>query len=497
MLWQDGQQYSLRRRVIRAVPMQFKSVCVLVVMLFGAPGVYAYNERPNFILFLTDDQGYNDVGCYGSPHLRTPNMDLLAREGMRFSDTYAASSLCGPSRSALMTGSYPIRIAEPENQKNFHTIPHTRELMIPELLKQAGYTSALIGKWHAGEAETGGDPLSQGFDYFFGTPKYNGNTKFIGDADFRTPVLRNREVIIERVEQAEMDQLTTMYTEEAVRFITENKERPFFLYLAHNMPHVPLGVSDKFRGKSAGGLYGDVIEELDWSLGEILKTLEELDLDENTLLVFMSDNGPWIEEKIGDHAGSAEPLRGAKAMTWEGGPRVPCIMRWPGTIPEGKESDALISSMDLLPTFGKVAGVSIPEGLIIDGKDVMPLIAGKTDESPHDYYFYYCYTHLHAVRDSRWKLVLPRPAKPSWMKWRGRKIDGVHEAQLYDLSNEISESVNVANQHPEVVERLMKQIEDARMELGDCDGIGSGARFFDAGQKRPDIDAYKAWASGR
>jgi len=263
------------------------------------------------------------------------------------------------------------------------------------------------------------------------------------------------------------------------------------------MPHVPLGVSDKFRGKSARGLYGDVIEELDWSLGEIMKTLKQLGLDEHTLLIFMSDNGPWIEEKIGDHAGSADPLRGAKAMSWEGGSRVPCIMRWPGKIQAGKTSKALITTMDLFPTFGHLAGVRLPEELVFDGKDIMPLLTAATDQSPHRYYYYYCYTHLHAVRDARWKLVRPRPAKPAWMKWRGRKIDAVKEVQLFDLENDIAETANVAVQHPEIVERLIRQIQAARSELGDCDRIGSGARFFDAQKRRPDLGAYQKWDAAR
>ncbi len=449
-------------------------------------------DKPNFVVFLTDDQGYSDLGCFGSPNIETPNLDRMAREGMRFSSAYVGSPVCGPSRSALMTGSYPMRIAEPKNTKALHTVPHTKELMIPEILKAAGYTSALIGKWHAGEARTQGDPLSQGFDYFFGTPRFNGFTKLIEDTDMRTPLMRNREVFLEKVEQKEMDQLTTWYTEEAIQFITDHREKPFFLYLSHNMPHVPLGVSDKFRGKSRGGLYGDVIEELDWSLGEIQKTLKALDLDENTLLVFVSDNGPWIEDIIGDHAGHADPLRGAKMKSWEGGPRVPCIMRWPGKIPAGNVSDAIITTLDLLPTFSQLAGRELPADLAIDGKDLTSLLTGKTAASPHAYYYYYCYTHLQAVRDARWKLVLPRPAKPKWMGWWARMIDEVKEVELYDLHADIAETRNVAQQYPEVVARLMNQVEAARKELGDAGTIGSGARFFDKGVKRPDMAAYRS-----
>ncbi|MCM8532623.1 MAG: sulfatase [Lentisphaeraceae bacterium] len=474
---------------------KFHDLLYLSILLFIQLSYLEATTKPNIIVFLTDDQGYNDVACFGSPDIKTPNFDMMAAEGMRFTSAYVGSPVCGPSRSALMTGSYPIRIAEPGNTKALHTIPHTKELMIPEVLKKAGYKSALLGKWHAGNAKTQGDPLSQGFDYFYGTPKFNGVTKFIEQTKLRAPIMRNREVEVKAIEQKEMDQLTTWYTEEAVKFISDNKDEPFFLCVAHNMPHVPLGVSDKFRGKSAGGLYGDVIEELDWSMGEILKTLKNLDLDKKTLVVFVSDNGPWIEKTIGDHAGHAEPLRGAKMKSSEGGPRVPCIMRWPGQIPAGKVSDAIVTTMDLLPTFTNLSGQSLPEGLTIDGKNILPLITGTTEKSPHDYYYYYCYTGLHAVRDARWKLVLPRDAKPKWMGWWARMIDEVKTVELYDLNVDIGETTNLASKHPEIVERLMKQIEKARAELGDAGQIGSGARFYDPGKQRPDIAKFKKWIS--
>jgi arylsulfatase A-like enzyme len=279
-----------------------------------------------------------------------------------------------------------------------------------------------------------------------------------------------------------------------MQFIESKKNEPFFLLLSHNMPHVPLGVSDKFRGKSKGGLYGDVIEEVDWSLGQVMGKLKELGLDENTVVAFFSDNGPWIEVGvIDDHAGHADPLRGAKMQSWEGGPRVPCIMRWPGHIPAGKTCDKIATTMDMLPTFAALAGAPLPTDRTIDGKDIFPLVSGKTKKSPHNAYFFYCHTHLHGVRDGRWKLVLPRPAKPKWMEWWARKIDEVKELQLFDLKKDISETTNVADRHPKVVKRLMRLIENARKELGDCDRIGKGARFFDPQPKRPNIKKYKSW----
>ncbi|WP_430814953.1 sulfatase family protein [Carboxylicivirga sp. RSCT41] len=446
--------------------------------------------KPNFIIFLTDDQGYNDVGCYGSPNIKTPNLDAMANQGMRFTSFYA-QPLCGPSRAALLTGCYPIRIAEPGNAKNFHTKLHPKELTIAEVLKTRGYQTACIGKWHVGE-ELEQMPLNQGFDYYYGTPQYNGNSKLIGQSKHRCRILRNHDTlrVINTVE--EMGQLTRMYTKEASDFIRNNKNKPFFLYLSHNMPHVPLGASESFRGKSNGGFYGDVIEELDWSMGEVMKVLKEEGLEENTLVVFVSDNGPWIEEKIGDHAGSAHPLRGAKAQTWEGGVRVPCIMKWKGHIAEGLTNDELLTTMDFLPAFSELSKAELPHDLAIDGKSFCNVIL-KGDKSQHDRFFYYAYTHLQAVRDRGWKLVLPRPKKPGYMKWRGRKIDQVDETQLYNLTTDKEEQHNLAESHPEKVKELMKLIETGRDELGDNNQIGKGARFFDDASKTDRIDIYKDW----
>jgi arylsulfatase len=450
----------------------------------------ALPEKPNFIIFFTDDLGYNDLECYGAPRIKTPNLNRMAEEGILFTDFYA-QAVCGPSRAALLTGSYPIRVAEPGNTKGLHTKLHPQEITIAEVLKTRGYETACIGKWHAGEGE-GQMPLEQGFDYFVGTPLFNGFTKLIEDTPWRCQVLKGSAVVdtINTVE--EMGLLTRMYTEEAVSFIRKNKEEPFFLYLSHNMPHVPLGASSAFRGKSEDGFYGDVIEELDWSMGEILKVLKEENLDENTLVIFTSDNGPWIEGGIDDHAGSAFPLKGNKMQTWEGGIRVPCIMRWPGHIPAGLEKREMLTTMDFLPTFSTLSGATLPEDLIIDGKDFSRVIL-EEGESEHTYFYYYAYTHLQAIRDKEWKLVLPRPEKPGYMGWWARKIDAVEEVKLFHISEDRAEKFNLADQYPEKVNELMAALEQARQELGDKDRIGKGARFFDGGARTERIDVYKDW----
>lgn len=467
-----------------------------IVVLAGCNGKVVHKkalaEKPNFIIFFTDDLGYNDVECFGAPRIKTPHLNKMAKEGIKFTNFYA-QPVCGPSRAALLTGSYPIRIGEPRNIKNLHTKLHPEEITIAEVLKVQGYKSACIGKWHAGENK-GQMPLDQGFDYFFGTPKYNGWTKLIEETSFRCQILRNQDTVktINTVE--DMGLLTQMYTQEAVNFIKQNKDNPFFLYLAHNMPHVPLGASEKFRGKSEDGFYGDVIEELDWSMGEIMKVLKEEHLDENTLVIFTSDNGPWVEDVIGDHAGSAFPLKGNKMQVWEGGIRVPCIMRWKGQLQEGTISDKLATTMDFFPTFSKLSGAEIPKELNIDGKSFADVIL-KNEISKHKYFYYYAYTHLQAVRDKEWKLVLPRLAKPEYMGWWARKIDAVDEVKLFNLENDKEEKYNLAAQYPDKVSELMSAIEQARLELGDKNIIGNGARFFDETPKTGRISKYNSWAN--
>ena len=465
-------------------------ILFLVAILISSCSKKIETKKTNFIIFFTDDQGYNDVGCFDSPNIKTPYLDQMAAEGMKFTNFYA-QPVCGPSRAALLTASYPIRTGEPKNTKGLHTKLHPKEITIAEVLKTNGYQTACIGKWHVGE-EPNQMPLNQGFDYFFGTPKPNGHTKLIEQAPFRCIIMQNKDTIkvINTVE--EMGQLTKIYTKEATNFIKRNKNKPFFLYLPHTMPHVPLGASKDFRGKSAGGFYGDVIEELDWSMGEVLKTLKEEGLEENTLVIFTSDNGPWIEEQIGDHGGSAFPLRGNKMQTWEGGVRVPAIMQWKGKIPENVVSDALLTTMDFLPTFADISGAVISKEVTLDGKSFKDVLL-KNKESQHDRFYYYSYTHLQAVRDKEWKLVLPRKAKPKYMKWAARKVEAVDEILLFNLKNDKEEQYNLADQNPEKVKELMLLIEEGRKELGDHDRIGEGARFFDNNIKTQRIDDYNKW----
>ena len=461
--------------------------------------------RPNIILILTDDQGYADVGVYGATDLRTPHLDKMAADGIRFLDFYA-QPYCGPTRAALLTGSYPIRIAEPENKKKPNTTPHTKELTIAEVLKDAGYATAAIGKWHmAGDGEAPWDfrppplppgrpggkgpfktelmPNAQGFDYFYGTPMHNGITKEVDHRRFIVELMRNGEVV---QSPANMDILTKTYTEETIKFIRDNQNAPFFIYLAHNMPHTPLGASAAFRGKSTRGLYGDAIEELDWNVGQILAELQQLGLDKNTLVIFASDNGPETRVELGEHVGSAGLLRGGKYSNWEGGVRVPAIMRWPGKIPKGLVSREIVSIMDLYPTMTQLAGGELPKDLEIDGKNISALLFNEPGaRSPHKRYFYYSLTKLQGVRMGDWKLVLPRKKDSPHMLWLGKYMDTVEKPMLFNLDTDIAEQHDLSSTRPDLVASLMNEIEWARSELGDYNRIGEGARFYDADTKRP------------
>lgn len=456
-----------------------KRIMILCLAIFVSQCVFA-EKKPNFIIFLVDDLGYNDVGIFNSKNIKTPNLDTMAESGIYYTSAYVGAPFCGPSRASLMTASYPIRIGEPKNKKYLHTELHSKELTLAEILKEVGYTTALVGKWHLGHKDNN-HPLDQGFDSFFGTLSHNGTT--LVATEKRPVYLSEGRETLGRIDQDKMNQISTIYTEKSIAFIKENKDKPFFLFLSHNMPHVSLGVSDKFKGKSGVDLYSDVVMELDWSMGEIRRTLKEEGLDENTFIVFLSDNGPWVTptfEKAGS-CGSAYPLRSSKGKSWEGGHRIPMIMEFKGKIPAGQSSNEMIFSMDILPTFAKLAGAKLPEDLDIDGVDIMPFASGEIKEYPHEYFYYYGYTTLFAIRDKQYKLVLPREANPKHMGWWAKHIEEIKEIELYDLDNDISETKNVAKEHPEVVERLLKQAEIARAELGDTNIVGAKVRSHEEG----------------
>jgi len=464
-------------------------VIVVCFFNFSSCAKKKLHDKPNFIIILTDDQGYNDLGCFGSPLINTPNVDQLAKEGLRLTNFYA-QPICGPSRTALLTGSYPLRVAEVGNIKRIHPMVHPNEILLPELLSEAGYKTGAIGKWDINGHSSNfvNDkilPTKMGFDYWFGTPTSN-------DQGIKA-VYRNENIIEDKIT---VDNITQVYTKEALQFIDSNKDEPFLLYVAHNMPHTKLGASKNFKGKSKSGLYGDAIEELDWSVGEIKQKIKNLDLDRNTIIIFTSDNGPWHAR--GTHAGSSFPLRGGKISTWEGGVRVPCVIWGDGNLKSGIDFNKVVSTMDFLPTLAKIGGAKMPENYVFDGKDISSHLLIDGDQKTLDEtYYYYSYTHLQAVRSGDWKLVRPRPQAPEWIPiskqsvWKREDMESVRDLELYNLKSDISERRNVASLYPEKVNELKLLIEKAQNEIGDYNIIGKGARFFDNKTKRPDATRWK------
>jgi arylsulfatase A-like enzyme len=459
-------------------------------------------SRPNIVLLFTDDQGYGDVGCFGAQAFKTPNLDRMAAEGTRFTSFYVAQAVCTASRAGLMTGCYANRVSlfGALNHESNVGIAES-ELLLPELCKARGYATAIFGKWHLGHRNHF-SPLKHGFDQFLGIPYSNDNGPL-------HPIVRTIPSLpfIDGDSTVELDPdqslFTRRLTDRAVAFIEKNKDRPFFLYVPHIMPHVPIFASNKFKGQSGAGLYGDVIEELDSGIGEVLAAIKRNGLDERTLVIFCSDNGPFLS--YGNHAGSAGPLREGKLTTFEGGVRVPCIMRWRGQIPAGRTCNDLLSTIDLLPTFAGLIGGKLSSNKI-DGSDVWPLIAGQPGARPRDTFFYYAGDELQAVRSGPWKLHLAheyltpaqppgkngKPAnfenlKPESMQMSGlRGIASRHgylvktiEQSLYNLDEDLGETTDVARQHPEVVERLLQLAEQARADLGDSltKRQGSGIRL--------------------
>lgn len=465
---------------ILAMPRAF-----LVLPLCLLPAAVAADppDKPNFVVLFADDQGWGDLGAYGHPDIRTPQIDRMAAEGVRLTSFYAAP-FCGPSRAALMTGSYPPRLSLAFNHgPRAATGIHPDEVTVAELLRDQGYATRMIGKWHLGDAPQF-LPHRHGFDSWFGIPFSNDMwryhpvmpirepedermisareraalTGFAGQGrhydlakgqgfPHPLPLMRDDEVV-----EVDSDQrgLTTQYTRLALEFIEENRAGPFLLYLPYAMPHVPLFVSNERWGRSVRGRYGDVIEELDWSVGQILAKLRELELDRNTLVVYTSDNGPWLE--YGIDAGSAGPFNRGKGTTWEGGMRVPGIFWMPGSLPAGRVTSAVAANMDLLPTFAALAGTDPPAGRALDGRDLWPLLSGATERSPHDYFYFFAGsppgqpTRLQAIRKGRHKLHLRRAEA------------GAFEAvALYDLQADAGEKFDIRERHAGLIEELLEQ----------------------------------------
>ena len=428
---------------------------------------------PNFIVILCDNLGYGDVGCFGSRKNRTPHLDKMAADGMRFTSFYATSGVCTPSRASLMTGCYPRRVNMHVNSRGglvlFPVGPkglNPDEITLAEVLKKRGYATACIGKWHLGDQEPF-LPTRQGFDYYFGIP-YSDDMVARKDRSWPPLPLMRNETVIEA--PPDRNTLTERYTDEAIKFITANKSRPFFLFLPHAMPgSTRTSFAGKaFRGKSGNGTYGDSVEELDWSTGRIIACLKKLGLDDRTLVVWTSDNGT-----VNRRHGSNAPLAGWGYTTAEGAMRVPCIMRWPGKIPGGRTCDELSSTMDLLPTFARLAAAKAPSDRTIDGKDILPLMAGKKGaKSPHEAFYYYRMGKLQAVRAGKWKLYLPVKSKKA-----ARGVSkGKTTPRLFDLKADIHEDKEVSGDHPDVVKRLLALAEKAREDLGDVGRAGSGQR---------------------
>ena len=431
---------------------------------------------PNFVILLCDNLGYGDIGCFGSKLHRTPHIDQMAKQGMRLTSFYVSSGVCTPSRASLMTGCYPRRVNMHVSEKGGAVLQpisskglHPDEITIAEVLKTKGYATACFGKWHLGDQRKF-LPTRQGFDIYYGIPYSDNMEPRPGHENWpKLPLVEGEEVV---EAPADRDTLCQRYTQRAIQFMAENKDKPFFLYFPHAMPgSTPHPFSSKaFRGKSKNGDYGDSVEEIDWSTGEILKALKELALDDNTLVIWTSDNGT---PRSSPADGSNKPLGGSGYTTMEGGQRVPCIVRWPSVVPAGTVNDEVMTTMDLLPTFAKLAGAKLDPERTIDGHDITPLLEDQPGaKSPTEAFFYYQKWQLQAVRSGKWKLHLELPNKLIGL---GNKRQPA-KAELYDLDADIGETKNVAAQHPEVVAQLTKYAEAARAELGDDDQTGSGQR---------------------
>lgn len=441
---------------------------LFIFICFAFFRLSAQSEKPpNFVVVFCDDLGYGDIGSFGHPLIQTPNIDRMAVEGQKWTQFYVADPVCTPSRAGLLTGRYPIRNGMTSSERHvfFPDSPNglpLEELTIAEILKPLGYSTAAVGKWHLGHLPKF-LPGQQGFDYYYGIPysndmdsdkwgeyleqsedpDYFSNTEF-----FNVPLIENAD-IIER--PADQTTITKRYTEKAVQFIEKNKAQPFFLYLAHSMPHIPLFVSEEFRGRSKTSLYVDVIEEIDWSVGEVLKALEKNNLDKNTVVVFTSDNGPWLLFKT--HGGSAGPLRAGKGTTFEGGQRVPTVFWGPGIVSPGV-IDQMGATLDLLPTFASLSGAKIPTDRKIDGHDLSKVLTQKS-ESPRKEFFYWAFAELHAYRNEQYKVHIKQREAIHY----GRPTLELSSPELYDINADISEKYDIAETFPKVVSELLNKMQ--------------------------------------
>ncbi len=467
---------------------------LLLAFVFISLVVSAAETRPpNVVIILADDLGYADVGCFGNTRIKTPNIDRMAAEGMKLTSFYVSQAVCSASRASLMTGCYANRVGM-QGALN-HTSKegiHPDELLMPEMCRAAGYATGAFGKWHLGTYPMF-NPLQNGFDEFLGIPYSNDNSKYHPSLAKEMPPLPFYDGLKIIETDPDQSQFTRRFTERATSFIERNKSRPFFLYLPHVMPHVPIFASHAFRGKSDAGLYGDVVQELDWSVGQILDAIQRCGLERDTLVIFFSDNGPFLS--YGNHAGSAKPLREGKLTTFEGGVRVPFIARWPGRVPAGKVCDEPVMEIDLLPTIAGLAGGKLSERKI-DGLDILPLLEGRAGvKSPHEALVFYGGDELQAVRSGEWKLHFPhpyitvdgepgrdgKPAKFGQMKPKsimqsgiagiasrhGYRVENV-DLSLFNLKDDPGELHNIAAEHPEIVKRLRALAETTRKELGDA-----------------------------
>jgi arylsulfatase len=445
--------------------------CLFLSITFSSPA----QDRPNIVLIFVDDMGYGDLGTYGAQDISTPNLDKMAENGVKFTNFYVSQAVCSASRASLLTGTYANRLGI--HGALDHTARHglnPNETTIAEMLKEKGYKTAMYGKWHLGHLAPF-LPTQQGFDEFYGIPYSNDMwPQHPQTKDYYPPLpLFLNDRVIDTLHN-DQSNLTTDLTARAVDFIRRKKADPFFLYLAHPMPHVPLFVSDKFKGKSQNGLYGDVLMEIDWSVGQIIQVLRENGLEEKTLVIFISDNGPWLS--YSGHAGSAYPLREGKGTSWDGGVKVPAVMYWKGKIPAGIVQTNPAMTIDILPTIAKFTSAKLPE-LPIDGKDISPMMQDAKAKSPQDGYFiYYNRNELQAIVMDEWKLYLPHTYR-SLVPGQAPRNDGLpinyhmikmEAMELYHLPSDPSETTNVIAQQPKILEAMLKLAENARTDMGDA-----------------------------